>query len=86
MDAVAWYDEQRFGLGQELLNTIRDALSTIQQNPAIGSPVAERLKSRRLLVRRFPYSIVYLVEANQVLVLAIAHHAQRPGYWKDRSS
>lgn len=40
--------------------------------------------SRRYLMRRFPYSIVYRVTTTAVEVLAVAHNRKRPGYWADR--
>src|SRR5882724_6270433 len=39
-----------------------------------------------MLLHRFPFSVVYAVEANLVLVIAIAHHGRRPGYWTQRLS
>jgi len=42
--------------------------------------------TRRLLVRRFPFAIVYRVEAQRVLVVAIVHQRRRPGYWRRRGS
>lgn len=42
--------------------------------------------TRRMLVRRFPLAIIYRVEAQRVLVVAIAHQRRRPGYWRRRGS
>jgi hypothetical protein len=40
--------------------------------------------TRRLLLQRFPFSIIYRVESTWVLVVAIAHQRRRPGYWRRR--
>jgi toxin ParE1/3/4 len=40
--------------------------------------------TRRLVLQRFPFSVVYLDNANVVNVVAVAHNKRRPGYWKDR--
>jgi len=40
--------------------------------------------TRRVLLRLYPFSVVYRAETNRVLVVAIAHFRQRPGYWADR--
>jgi plasmid stabilization system protein ParE len=40
--------------------------------------------TRRFLLRRFPYSVFYRVDANQVIVIAVAHAHRRPGYWRSR--
>jgi hypothetical protein len=43
-----------------------------------------RLGTRRLVLRRFPFAIVYRLAGEFVLVLAIAHMRRRPGYWRGR--
>ena len=40
--------------------------------------------TRRYLLRRYPFSIIYRVEADRVLIVAVAHGHRRPGYWKSR--
>ena len=40
--------------------------------------------TRRLLVSRFPYQIIYRVRPRKIVVVALAHVKRRPGYWKDR--
>ncbi len=40
--------------------------------------------TRRLLVARFPFAIIYRAAADSVLVVAIAHQKRRPGYWRRR--
>ena|SRR4029077_9043222 len=40
--------------------------------------------TRRCVLRRFPFSIVYLDDPNVITIVAIAHHKRRPGYWKSR--
>ena len=40
--------------------------------------------TRRYLLRRFPFSIVYRVQPTRILIVAVAHGRRRPGYWKSR--
>jgi len=40
--------------------------------------------TRRYLLRRYPFSLVYRVEAQRILIVAVAHGHRRPGYWKSR--
>lgn len=85
--AVQWYEGRRPGLGGEFLAEVHQVLRTIQEHPAMGTPpqgVPERLGARRVPVRRFPYSVVFLELESQIRVLAIAHHRRRPGYWRGR--
>ena len=39
---------------------------------------------RRCLAHTFPYSVLYTVEDDFVLILAVAHCAREPGYWRER--
>ncbi|WP_293161759.1 hypothetical protein [Okeania sp. SIO2C9] len=39
---------------------------------------------RRCLMRKFPYGILYTIEDNFILILAVMHCSREPGYWKDR--
>ena len=40
--------------------------------------------TRRFLLSRFPYSIIYRTIGNDVQIIAIAHHRRKPGYWNPR--
>ena len=41
---------------------------------------------RRLVVRKFPFSIIYELHGNDVVILAVAHGKRRPNYWRERSA
>jgi hypothetical protein len=40
---------------------------------------------RYATLRRFPYSVVYLVQPGQVLIVAVAHSSRSPNYWQGRT-
>ena len=85
--AAAWYEERRVGLGVELLAAVDSAIQRICQSPH-GYPRLETLPEeesvRRLLLRRFPYSVIYEATIDEVRVLAVAHTRRRPNYWNRR--
>ena len=41
---------------------------------------------RRCLTRDFPYGILYTIEPDYVLIVAVAHCSREPEYWKHRLS
>jgi len=41
---------------------------------------------RRCLFARFPYSLIYGVEEQTIVVIAVAHSHRVPDYWMDRLS
>jgi len=39
---------------------------------------------RRCLTRAFPYAVLYSIELDHILVLAVMHSRRKPGYWRNR--
>ncbi len=87
VDAIRWYEERRSGLGDELLAEIESILPIIGSRPRSFPQLATKSPSyeiRRALLPRFPCAIVFLVRAEELRVLAVAHAKRRPGYWLGR--
>lgn len=84
-EAVGWYESKRSGLGAELLDEVAKAICQLEANPNSGSPMFADQKTRRILVPRFPYQLVYRLRPNEIVVVALAHLKRRPGYWKNRT-
>lgn len=82
LGAIDFYEREAPGLGAEFLEDLDHALEMIASTPRLGAPFEEN--TRRVLLRRFPYSIIYDLEDDSILVVAVAHQRRRPGYWKDR--
>ena len=40
--------------------------------------------TRRVVLQRFPFSVVYLDDPDVITIIAVAHSKRKPGYWKDR--
>jgi toxin ParE1/3/4 len=67
-------------VGSAFIEEIERACRLLQQEPFVGKTRSE--SARRLVLRRFPFNLVYRVVADEVQVIAIAHHRRRPGYWR----
>ena len=82
-----WYEEQRPGLGANLLLAVDAAVTTIVESPAAHGLVPDlpaALAVRRVRVRRFPYSLPFVELKDEIRVLALAHDRRRPRYWHRR--
>ncbi len=81
---IEYYEGLRGGLGTEFLESLEEALESIcsmpEAYPATGSGV------RRILLRRFPYAVIYSETEESVQVWAVIHVKRRPGYWRKRLS
>jgi plasmid stabilization system protein ParE len=62
--------------------SVQDAIDQIVEFPE-SAPVI-RSEVRGKIISRFPYTLMYRVEDDIILVLAVAHQKQRPEYWIDR--
>ena len=81
-DAFWWYERQRSGLGLEFLLAFDAAVESLRRLPEGHELVA--LKTRKALLRRFPYLVLYAVEAERVLITAVFHGRRDPRRWADR--
>ena len=82
-DAADWYERQRPGLGSEFLDEVLIAFSRIEETPLFYPSV--RKNARRTLIRRFPFGIYYIVEGDDILVLAVMHGRRDPAKWRVRT-
>ncbi len=83
LDQVAFYESQLPSLGADYLVEFESTMLRICRNPQTF-PAIDATALRKTGMRRFPFHVIYMVHADQVLVLAIAHHRRRPVYWTDR--
>ena len=83
-EAVRWYEARRSGLGGEFFDAVATTVSLIEANPEIGTTISTHSHTRRALVARFPYQVVYRLTPTEMVIVAIAHLKRRPGYWKHR--
>lgn len=81
-EAGHYYARQQPGLDLRFIVCIEEAIALILADPHRWHPFDEDV--RRCLTRVFPYGIFYTIEANFVLILAVAHCSREPGYWRRR--
>ena len=82
--AVAYYEQHQAGLGARFIFSIESALQSILDSP-VTWPILEQ-DVRRRLARVFPYALLYSIEPENILILAVMHCHQQPGYWRERES
>ncbi len=82
LDAARFYNEQRSGLGPRYLEAVRNVTVRIQENPLSGKIVYRKI--RRRLLAKWPYSILYRVDVDEIVVVAVMHQRRSPDYWHNR--
>jgi len=79
---VDYYQDCEINLGYDFLEEVYAAIKRIQAYPEAWSPFSSR--TRRCLIHRFPYFVVYLVINSEIKIIAIANSNQKPNYWQKR--
>jgi toxin ParE1/3/4 len=83
-EAATYYAAAEEGLAERFVLTIESALRDVSTSPLRWRIFEDDV--RRYLTRVFPYAILYTVEAQFLLVVAVMHCHREPGYWKHRAS
>ena len=82
-DAEAWYWERSPEAADGFLVEVGRAFSLIQDAPRRWP--SYRGSTRRFVLERYPFSIVYRIQKATVYVVAVAHAKRRPDYWRRRT-
>ena len=83
IEAIAFYEESREGLGVRLSREVYTTINRIILAPTAWPQISEN--TRRCFTRRFPYGVVYEIRDKDVLIVAVAHSSREPFYWRSRT-
>lgn len=78
--AAEWYEERRIGLSAEFLRALDAAVASVQNNPLHYPTI--RSGMRRVLLRRFPYHLIFSVPDHEIVIVACVHWRQSPRLWR----
>ncbi|OGW12695.1 MAG: hypothetical protein A2W77_05000 [Nitrospinae bacterium RIFCSPLOWO2_12_39_16] len=81
-EVFSWYEDSRIGLGYDFLLQVDAGINFIKRNPEIH-PI-EYKGTRKHILKRFPYKIIYFVEEEKIIVLAVLHGRRNPALLKNR--
>jgi len=80
--AVDYYNTCRLNLGWEFSQEVHAAIQNITVYPEAWTPLSKH--TRRCLVRRFPYGVIYQTAGDVIRIIAVMQLNRKPGYWRDR--
>jgi len=84
VDAARYYEAEQPGLGLRFLDAVYRAFSDVRDYP-LRWPITGK-GARRRLVGRFAYGVVYKVDVDEIVIVAVANLHRRPHYWSKRIS
>ncbi|MDB5284243.1 MAG: addiction module toxin RelE [Bacteroidota bacterium] len=82
-EAYDYYEEQRGGLGDELLLSIEASIEYITRQPGHFAIVSSH--TRRCITKRFPFGVFYFIEGGKIFITAVLHLSRNPKIWKNRT-
>lgn len=80
--AYDYYERQAEGLGSRFLDELIYGFKNIKRYPGAWPNFSGRTK--RCLLAKFPYGVIYQLRKDKILVVAVTHLHRKPEYWKDR--
>ena len=81
--AIGYYESCQIGLGLEFAQEVYSTIERIMRFPDAWSPMSKN--TRRCLVNRFPFGIIYQIDSGLLRIIAVADLRRRPNYWRDRA-
>jgi len=82
-EQIRYFDEQAAGLGDKFITDFEFTVASIREFPESGALVSPNLRKR--LLRVFRHSIFYVSAQDEIIIVAVAPHTRRPGYWRKRT-
>jgi hypothetical protein len=81
-ESVDFYSTRQAGLGEEFAAEVVNTIHRILANPEAWARLSPN--TRRCRLQRFPYGLVYQIQPDGILIVAVMHRRKRPGYWRAR--
>lgn len=77
-----WYEKQQPGLGKAFVSELEQIIQKIELNPKMYAIALNQV--RRVLCRRFPYSLYFLISDDDIVIIGVLHQRRNPVTWKIR--
>ncbi len=79
-EAFEWYASKSVGALEGFLQAVDYAVGVVSSGPGVWPEFESG--TQRYVFRRYPFSLIYRVTDNRIVIIAVAPHRKRPGYWK----
>lgn len=81
-EAARYYAQRGTELAERFIAAVEDAVARIGESPTRWRTIDEDI--RRCLTHIFPYGVLYTIESDFILIVAVMHCGRKPGYWQAR--
>jgi len=81
-EAVAWYAQQGKDASRRFLDELDHAVRLVKSYPLLARLIEPEI--RRFLFITYPYALIYGIDEDTMVIIAVAHQQREPRYWADR--
>lgn len=82
-EAISWYEKELQGLGHRFFNRLTEAINVLEDNPYVYQVIYDHV--RRMLLKSFPYKILYFIQDSEtIVILGVIHTKRSNRYMKKR--
>lgn len=79
---IGYFISHSLTAAEKFVDEMGVAVRDIREYPQVGSPVSSLVRQR--VLTGYPYSILYVDTPIEIIIVAVAPHRRRPGYWRRR--
>lgn len=81
-EAARYYESEAPGIGMAFVVEVHKTVADIVEFPLAAHIV--RPSIRKKVLRHFSYNILYSIEPDKIVIVAVAHQRRRSNYWRSR--
>lgn len=81
-EAALYYTDREPSVALRFVEAVEDAIRRILEMPFAWRALDDEV--RRCLTHRFPYGVLFTVDDDYILIVAVMHTSREPGYWRHR--
>jgi plasmid stabilization system protein ParE len=82
-DAFDWYQQKNEKLGHQFMTEVENQIGFILNYP-LTSPIKHKTYRQARVAKRFPFSIIYTILNQEILIISVFHASRNPKNWKNR--
>ena len=82
-EGIEHYNNCKLNLGFEFAKEVYNTIQNILNFPNAWTSLSENTK--RCLTNRFPYGIIYTLESDEIIIIAVMQLTREPNYWESRT-
>jgi len=77
-EAFDWYEQQKPGLGELFITELNTYFNKLKSNPGFYGKIYKNF--RQVVLKKFPYALVYEIIKTDVLLFAVFHTSRNPNF------